>query len=1076
MMRILLLGLLLMAVILSVQAQDRSISGIVTSQEDNTPMPGVNVIVKDTGLGTVTDVNGQYQISVPPFENILVFTFIGYLTEEIKIDNQSTIDLYMRTDTQQLDEIVVTAIGIEREKRALGYSVETIKGDKLQQVSEPDPLRALQGKVPGVNISGSGGAAGSATRITIRGNSSLLGDNQPLFVVDGVPFNNESNSMFSGLTEGVANGSRIADIDPNNIASMTVLKGAAAAALYGSRAANGVVLITTKTGMAKSSKKGLEMTLNSSFGIENIANLPEYQNTYGTGTSFTYGQSNGSWGAPFIGTRPYADTQTIPHWYDGRAGMEAFWGTSVPYRAYPDNVKDLFRTGRLTDNSLSIQSGNEKATISATISNTLNQGYVPSTDFQRTSISVGANANLDNGFIIGGNVTYVNSIQHAVQGGVGDLSDNNPSAFSRALYLGRNWDVSGQPFQNPVDRGSEFMVGRGQADNPFWSYENSGYKSQTDRAIANFNIGYDITDWLNITYKVGANNYTQRQSDFIRPGSTGADGLGAITNSDVTFTELESNLLITITKDFTERFSFRGILGNNVNQRTRDAQLYQGTEYVVFDIDDIDNTNNVVPFGGDYTRRRLIGAFADFTLGYQDWAFLTITGRNDWSSTLPMANRSFFYPAVTGSVVLTEALGIQSQNLNNLRLRAAWSEVGNDTDPYRIFPIFLINSVYGIGATAQLPFQPTGGANVPGATLSNQERDPNLRPERTKEYEFGIDFSAFNNKLDLSVTYYNRRTVDQIAPVSLPQSTGFTSLLTNFGEVSNEGIEIGLGLSPIARPQGFQWHIYGTFTHNKNKVVSLAEGVDEITFGSRIADVATVLRPGQEYGLLRGTVNARDQDGSLLINPVNGQLIKALEPAIIGNPNPDFIVGISNTLSYKGFSLSAVVDWRQGGDFYSYTIQSLLGSGVTKFTEDREMNWIIPGVYGNPNTLEPYRDPETGAKYPNHTMVETRDLWFGESFAINAADEWNVYDATVIRLREAVLAYSLPAATLERTPFGAASISVSGRNLWFYAPFIPKYSNFDPEVNQFGNSNQQGIEFSATPTVRRFSVNISLTF
>ncbi len=349
-----LFGTLVFAGFLSVNAQTIDVSGTITSSEDGMSLPGVSVVVKGTTVGTVTDINGKYQIAVPVDNQVLVFSFVGMVTQELNVNGRLVVDISMNTDVTELSEVIITAAGIRREKKALGYSVEEVDGDQIQQVAEPDALRALQGKIPGVNISGASGAPGSSTRITIRGNSSLMGNNQPLFVVDGIPFDNSTNSMFSGSANGSATGSRIGDLDPNSIESITVLKGAAAAVLYGSRAANGVVLVTTKAGNAGASKKGLEITYNGSIGIEQIANLPEYQNTYGTGTNFGYQQANGSWGAPFIGTQPYANTDSIAHWFDGRAGMEEFWGTQVPYRAYPNNVKNLFKNGVIIDNSITV--------------------------------------------------------------------------------------------------------------------------------------------------------------------------------------------------------------------------------------------------------------------------------------------------------------------------------------------------------------------------------------------------------------------------------------------------------------------------------------------------------------------------------------------------------------------------------------------------------------------------------------------------------------------------------------------------------------------------------------------------
>jgi hypothetical protein len=827
------------------------------------------------------------------------------------------------------------------------------------------------------------------------------------------------------------------------------------------------------------------MTFSSSYAFEQISSLPDYQNTYGTGTNFGYQQVNGSWGAPFVGTRNYANVDSITHWYSGRPGMSEFDGVMVPYQAYPDNVKDLFQTGQMFDNSLNITAGNERSVLSVTATYTKNDGFVPNTSFDRFILSAGGNTELQNGFIIGANLSYTNSVQHAVQSGVGAKGANNQSAFARALYLGRNWDVQGQPFQNPVDLGSEFMVARGQADNPYWSYENAGAETNVSRIVAQISLGYDITDWFNLSYKLGFNTYSQFNKDFIRPGSTGAAGLGRVTTDDLLYSELESNLIATFTKDISEDFSFRGILGQNINQRTLDRQAVQGTEYVVFDIDQLDNTNNVIPFGNQvpqavgFQQRRLIGLFFDLNFGYKNWAFLTITGRNDWSSTLPKGANSFFYPAITGSVVLTDALGMNSSALTFLKLRAGWSQVGNDTAPYSLQPVYFINNtiVTSPNPTAQLPFTPSGGQTVPGATLENTERDPNLKPETTSEYEFGFDSRWVNDRISLDITYYKRRSFDQIANMTLPDESGFTSFFTNFGVLSNEGIEIGLGLTPVRSSSGFLWDIFGTFTHNKNVVEELIEGVEEIQLLQQFfsQDPSAVLRPGEEYGLLKGTVNDRDQDGNLLIDPANGELIFALEEEIIGNPNPDFLVGITNTFSFKGFTLNAVFDWRQGGDLFSNTIESLLGRGVLAETEDREMNVILPGVYGDPNTHEPIRS-ENGEKIPNQTMIEVNRLWFGNTFAINGANEWVTFDATVFRLREVSLAYDFPKKLLESTPFGAISLSVVGRNLWFTAPNFPKSINFDPEINQFGSTNTQGIEYGATPSVRRFAFNLRVSF
>ena len=681
---------------------------------------------------------------------------------------------------------------------------------------------------------------------------------------------------------------------------------------------------------------------------------------------------------------------------------------------------------------------------------------------------------LDNGLYVGGNISYTHNFQHTFQGGASNAV-GNATAMARTMYLGRNWDLQGQPFQNPQTLGSAFFIPTASADNPYWSTQNAGIDTNTDRYVASFNLGYDIADWLNVSYKLGINGYTSRQKDWFRPGSRGAGGAGQIVNSDVTFQEIESTLLLTAEKDISKDLNLRVIAGHNLNQRTQDASAYQGTGYVTFDIDNIINTNSVVPFGGFYSQRRIVGVFADATLNYKDFLFFTATGRNDWSSTLPVANNSFFYPSVSSSIVFTEALGMNSRILNYGKFRAAFSEVGNDTGPYAISQVYGVNTNNPVvtSSTGATPFPFLGS---PAASLEDTGRNPNLRPERTREIELGLELKLFNSRLNLDLAVYDKRTRDQIVTISVPSTSGFNSMLTNIGELSNRGIEIGLGATPVTLSNGFAWNIYGTFTLNRNKVESLAPGIDEIVLGNTFAGSAqAVHQVGQPYGLLKGSVAARDADGNFLINPAGGDLITDPNPKIIGNPNPKFIVGITNTFTFKGFTLSALVDWKQGGDLYSVTNQSMLGRGVTKDTENREIPAIIPGVYGDPTTLQPILGSD-GKSIKNTTAMEVNALYFGNTFAVNGLEEFTVFDATVVRLREVNLSYSLPKSLLSKTPFGSARISISGRNLWYFAPNFPKYSNFDPETSTFGNSNLQGFEFASSPSVKRYGVNLSLTF
>ena len=1087
MQKILLASFLCLVHVSVIWAQERTVTGKVTAAEDGVPLPGVNVVVKGTSLGTVTNTAGIYTLNVPANSTTLVFSFIGLTTQEIEIGARSTVDLQMSQDVQQLGEVVVTAVGIQRERKALGYSVETVDGNKVQQVSEPDPLRALTGKVPGLNIVSSSGAPGSSTRITIRGNSSLLNNNQPLFVVDGIPYNNDfvttegTNQNTGGLTQGGAFSSRISDLDPNDIKSLSVLKGATAAALYGARAANGVIVITTKSGSASASRKGLEVTYSTTYGIEKIANIPNFQNTYGTGSNFNYTPANGSWGPPFIGTRPYANIDSIPHWYAGRPGMGDFDGMRVPYRAYPDNVEDFFETGSIYENSVSITGGNEKSVISVTLSQLSQKGFVPETEFLRHNISMGGKTTLANGLVIGANLAYTRSNQEGVLSGAPTATTGDASAFARTMYFGRNWDVQGQPFQNPVDKGSEFFIGRATANSPYWAVYNSGIRSKVDRYVAAFSAAYDFTEWLNLSFKIGINGFAQSQYEFQRPNGAGTP-LGSMTTVDVFTDEINSDLILTASRNLNENFTVRALVGWNVNQRTSKVRSLDGVSYVIFDIDELTNLNDITPNPNTgYTRRRLFGFYGDVNFGYKDWAFLTLTGRNDWSSTLPVENRSFFYPAVNASVILNDALNMSSGFFNVIKLRAGWASVGNDTSPYLLSNVFVVNDYDNVTESAVArPFTPTGGpaagSTVPTAGQNFLSTDPNLKPERTTEIEAGIDLRFWKDRAGINFTAYNKESTDQIAQISVPEETGYQAQLTNFGSVTNKGIEIGVDFMPVKTSSGFTWTIMGSFTRNRNLVKELRDGVEEIQFGSAFGgSVSSVHRPGQPFGILTGTVDVRDDEGNMLIDPGTGTFIQALDPQIIGDPNPDFILGITNMISFKGITLSAVWDLRQGGDVFSVTANSILGRGVLAYQVDREENAIIRGVYGNPDTFEPYLD-DAGNKIPNQTMIETNSLFFGESFGVAGADEWSVFDATTYRLREASIVYTFPSSLLQKTPFGAVSLGVTGRNLWNYSPNFPKDLNYDPETNQFGARNAQGIEYSTTPSARRFAVTLRATF
>lgn len=1043
-------GILTLLLVLVAQisfAQERTVSGTVTD-DGGMPLPGVNVIVKNSDRGTQSDFDGNYTIQVSQSE-VLVFSYVGFATAEFTVGNNSRIDVSLGQDASELEEVVVTAFGIKRNPKDLGYAVSTVSSEEIIENSEPDLVRSLAGKVAGVNVNISTGVAGASNQINIRGATSISGSSQPLIIVDGIAYSNDQVSTSSQLTGGGGYESGLSSLDPNNIASIDVLKSTAAAALYGSRATNGVIVITTKTGAEGPGKTSVAVS--SGLYMEEIANLPEFQNTYGAGSNFNYSNANGSWGPRFD------SMESVPTWPDLLAAFPEL-GPTQPYVAQPNNVKDLFRTGVTSENSVTVSHNAQAGNFAVTISDLGQEGYIPFNTYDRTSISAGGNYTLDNGFSFGANLAYTDTEQ------VGGFFGENQyagasSSFARTMVLARNWDLS-LPYIHP-ETGANVTPLTGQFDHPLWSWEHDQITTQTNRTVANINFGYEFDDHISASFRTGLNRYDLYRKEVRDIGSRADDGLGSVTEDNYTNEDFESTLLFNFNDyNLTDDISFSAIVGGNVLQNTNERSAIFGNTFISPGIYTLANNVNIsVAQGLGYKRSRNLGVFADISFGYRDFLFLNATGRNDWSSTLPVDNNSYFYPSVSGSLIFTEAFGLKNDVLTFGKIRGAYASVA------RSAPAEFLNRTFSVG-------NPYNGIPVLGnsSTLADQE----LTPEFTNEFEAGIDLEFWNRRIALDFTWYNKITTDLISPVSVPRSSGFSSLNTNIGEIKNTGIEVGLTLVPI-QTEDFKWTLVTNFTKNKNEVTDLVDGLDQIALN--VNTVSYVMKD-QPFGVFYGTRFARDDEGNYIINRTGGGIVQDLENGIIGDPNPDFRVSFINTLSYKGISLKAQFDWKEGGDISSSTISSLLGRGVTKDTEDRERTHIIPGFYGDGNGKLILDD--NGNKIPNTTQLSTAELYFspagGNTFAINSVDESQVYDGTVYRLRELALGYTLPAKWLDKTPFAAIDVSAVGNNLWYFAPNVPKYTNFDPEVTGFGSTTLQGIELQSAPTSKRYGFRITASF
>ncbi len=1076
-----------------VSAQQITVNGTIVSSEDGTALPGVNVLVKGTTTGTVTDVNGNYTIGVADGEDILVFSFIGYITMEEKIGGRSEVNISLLSDVQQLSEVVVTAVGIERDQKALGYAVTQIEGEALSQKSEPDIARALNGKVAGVVVQGAGGVTGGNTNITIRGNSSLTGNNQPLYVVDGVPFDN--STLGFNAAEGNTVTNRAFDIDPNNVASITVLKGAAAAALYGSRAQNGVIIITTKSGSG-ASKKGLEVSYTASFGLEEVASLPDYQNEYGQGGNgnIYIEQYFGSFGAPYSAydsvPHPYTNPGLGPLLNSPSYQAVATRGDNVKYEPHTDKYEDYFETGRLMEHAVSIQSGGESASLSAGFSWMQNQGIIPNSEVDRISANFGGNARLENGLLMSGSINYVKTQQNNPALGGSNFGGFNNSAAQLALWMPTSFDLFGYPYQREEDGGVMYYR---TVNNPLWVANNSENNSDVDRYFGNLKLSYDLRDWLTISYQIGFNGYTDRRFYVLQPNGFGSAiaQSGIMRNGTYYRSEIDGNLLVSTDNDLGNSLHLRTVTGWNINQRTTDFNLVEGTGIIERGVNTLNNTSAQFVVDDQFLRRRFIGVFGDISLSWKEWAFLNLTARNDWSSTLPENNRSYFYPGVSTSVVLTEALDIGNKLLNFVKIRAGVAQVGNDADPYLTSNNFLINEpVNGDNDATQFPFTNDLGS-VNGSTVNDNRGNPVLKPELTTEWELGTEVLLLNKKVGLDMTFYNRITENGITQINVPPSSGSATQVINIGEVRNRGIEIGLDVTPV-QVGSFGWNIYTAYTRNRNEVLELGEGIEQIVLTQRAGGseiVQIVHRAGAPFGVLVGRKAIRDADGDLLIDGLPGQTFgKYLDnpnPQIIGDPNPDFTVGFTNTFTYKGLQLSVLIDWVQGGDLYSKSNREIVGRGLTNDVGDREVSRVMPGYIAARNADGSLMQDENGNymaatdaegnKIRNTINITNFNWWYNRGgFGWNAAEEFHTFDATVIRIREVALNYTFPKTLLEKTPFGSATIGVSGRNLWFNAPNFHDGLNLDPETSSF--PGLRGIDFIGVPSTRRYSVSLNVTF
>ncbi len=1068
------LTLLLALVVHLSFAQQKTITGTVTDQ-DGLPLPGVNIVVEGTTTGTQTDFDGNYSISGSAGQSLL-FTYIGQKTERRTIGAGNSISVQLQEDAQALEEVVVTAQGISREKKSLGYAVSSVGAESLESRGDGDVARVLSGKASGVTITSAGGMAGSATNVVVRGLSSFSGSNQALFIVDGVPFSSDTNES-GDFIDGNTGSSRFLDLDPNNIANIEVLKGLAAATLYGTQGKNGVILITTKAGATKTGQKKTEITVNQSYFVNAMASLPDYQNQYGIGFDQAFGWFFSNWGPSFErdgpagwGGQAAIDANgTVEHPYSStslastRNAFPELQGTRYDWRPY-NSVQDFFKPGGTSSTSININGSSEdgKTSYNVNLGYLDDDSFVPGNSLQRANISVGGRSKLSNKFTVAATMNYSRTDYRtppiAASRGNGAFGDGL-SLFGHLFFTPIAVDLMGLPFQNPITGGSVYYRNGNDIINPRWVVANAQNSQLTNRFFWNASLQYDISDNLNVVYRAGLDFYNERNVNYSNRGGVSAsrDIFGFLDTYDNNNTIWDHYLALNGNYDLSEKLGLSFNLGATTRSTTFDRLGTASTGQIVFGVQRHFNFANQLPI--QFTQRQNIaGVLGQVTLDYDNWLYLTGSTRTDWVSNLISENNSRTYPSGSISVLPTAIIdGLRSEKgLNFLKLRAG---IGSSATFPTGYP------------TVSIVEQNTQVNGEDGGLVTNQvagfKANPNLKPELLSEIEFGFESKFFNNKVSLDFTYFDRTTTDLIVREPLSPSTGFTFTQSNVGKIKGDGIEVDMGVDWFrsSKPDGFSWNTRINLSTYRPVVVEQEQDIIIYAGSETLFIGGNAAIKGQPLGAIVGTALKRDDAGNFLINDAGDYVIAEADAdgnvPVIGNPNPDYIANLINTLSFKNWSFGFQLNHISGGDIMSSTIATLLGRGLIEETADRENTYILPGIVestGLPNT-----------KQINNSTYYFNNVLFGPA-------ELKVYDASVIRLQEVSLAYNFPAKFLDKTPFGALSISAQGFNLYYNAYNTPKGARFDPNVQGAGIGNAQGFDFINGPSAKRYGISLKASF
>lgn len=1035
----------------SAPAADELVKGIVVD-EKGSPVPGVSVNEKGTNNGTATDANGKFSIKVAGSNAVLVFRSVGYRTKE-QVVAGGDMQVQLAADVRSLDDVVVTALGIKRSEKALGYSIATLKSDQVSTVKEVNVVNALSGKVAGVNVRSTSSDPGGTTFVTIRGQSSFYGDNQPLYVVDGIPIAPAVRAPKQPVGDVVVDyGSTLSDINPDDIASITVLKGASASALYGSRAIAGVVLITTKSGAGPT--KGLGVSVNSSAMFDQPWLFPKFQNEFGAGdrTGSDETISEASWG-------PRLDIGTQHVQWDSPLDAN---GDPIPtdWVSYPNRVKDFFRTGSTFTNNIAITGNNEQGNFRLSYTNLKNEGIIPNTDLTRNTINLAAGYTLHPKIKVSTNIGYTKNSS-------GNRPTFNRGSVSNIVYTTTpNVDI--QKLRNywlPGKEGLEqFTHLPGSTDNPYFvAYEfTNGY--DRDRMTGNVELNIQITKELSLMGRTGMDLYAESRESK-RPFGAMRNPTGAYAIETEYFREQNTDFLLNYKKQLNSDFFISVSGGANRMNRLTKATGQRTESLVIPQLYNISNAKaGTIQNSSGRSNKRVNSVYGMGEVSFRNYAFLDLTARNDWSSTLPVANNSYFYPSASLSLIVSDMLNIKSDILSFAKLRVNWAQVGGDTDPYNLANTFSFGQDWG---------------DVKLANISTTLKNNHLKPLIATSHELGADLRFLKGRLGLDFTYYSTINRNQIMNIPITMATGYNSMYINAGKVGNKGMEIGLSATPVAG--AFRWDLQVNYTRNRNKILELYPGIPFFQLGGA-EGVRFQVQEGSEmgdmYALGWATVPDGEFKGQPLLNS-DGSYQQVNDYIKIGNYNPDFMLGFSNTFTYKGFALNLLIDWRQGGQFFSYVAKNLLSDGRTQTTingRDPQTGGLAWNDGTNQRTdgmiLDGYIEVSPG-KYKKNDVITDPENYYGEYYwSFNGR---STFDASYVKLREASLTYNFSRKTLGKFPLGNLSVSLIARNLFTWTAAEQGY---DPETAMTisNGSFSPGVASWGLPYTRSFGCKVGFNF